>query len=116
MISFSSRHYPKFIILQCVRWYVSYSLPYRINVDNRGSNKATLDHFNKPGRITGKRKFTISQPKYLNNIVEQDHRHIKRIIAPMGGMEIMQWGGTHIEGMHVPTEEQIKAFINNGKL
>ena len=29
MISFSGRHYPKFIILQCVRWYVSYALSYR---------------------------------------------------------------------------------------
>ena len=29
MVSFSGRHYPKFIILQCVRWYVSYALSYR---------------------------------------------------------------------------------------
>jgi transposase-like protein len=28
MVSFSGRHYPKFIILQCVRWYVSYALSY----------------------------------------------------------------------------------------
>jgi transposase-like protein len=27
----------------------------------------------------------IRQVKYLNNIVEQDHRSIKRIIAPMLG-------------------------------
>ena len=29
MVSFSGRHYPKFIILQCVRWYVAYALSYR---------------------------------------------------------------------------------------
>ena len=28
MISFSGRHYPRFIILQAVRWYVSYALSY----------------------------------------------------------------------------------------
>jgi len=30
------------------------------------------------------RGFKISLAKYLNNIVEQDHRHIKRITSPMG--------------------------------
>jgi transposase-like protein len=29
----------------------------------------------------------IRQIKYLNNIVEQDHRHIKRIIKPMLGFK-----------------------------
>jgi transposase-like protein len=29
MISFLGRHYPRFIILQCVRWYISYALSYR---------------------------------------------------------------------------------------
>ena len=44
MISFSGRHYPQFIILQCVRWYVSYALSYR-NIEEmmkeRGFN---IDH------------------------------------------------------------------------
>ena len=30
---------------------------------------------------------TIRQIKYLNNIVEQDHRHIKRITNPMLGFK-----------------------------
>ena len=171
MISFSGRHYPNFIILQCVRWYVSYALsyrdieemmaerdfkidhatlnrwvlhysplleqkarkikhsvhrswrmdetyikikrkwrylyravdkygatvkfmvskrrdcaaakaffrkafrhnrmPYRINIDKSGANKAALEHFNKPSIFTGKRNFILSQAKYLNNIVEE---------------------------------------------
>lgn len=29
MLSFSGRHYPRFIILQCVRWYKAYALSYR---------------------------------------------------------------------------------------
>ena len=44
MISFSGRHYPKSIILQAVRWYVSYALSYR-NIEEmmkeRGFN---IDH------------------------------------------------------------------------
>ena len=76
-------------------------MPYRINVDTSGSNKAALEHFNKPGRITGKRKFTISQSKYLNNIVEQDHRHIKRIISPMGGFGKMHTAARTIAGIEL---------------
>ncbi len=29
MISFSGRHYPRLIILQCVRWYITYALSSR---------------------------------------------------------------------------------------
>ncbi len=76
-------------------------IPYRINVDKSGSNKAALDHFNKPGRITGKRKFTISQSKYLNNIVEQDHRHIKRTTTPMGGFRKMHTASRTLAGIEL---------------
>tara|TARA_R110002072_G_scaffold222478_4_gene379421 strand:- start:447 stop:1145 length:699 start_codon:yes stop_codon:yes gene_type:complete len=76
-------------------------IPYRINVDKSGSNKAALDHFNKPGRITGKRKFIISQSKYLNNIVEQDHRHIKRITSPMGGFRKMHTASRTLAGIEL---------------
>jgi transposase-like protein len=29
----------------------------------------------------------LRQSKYLNNVVEQDHRHIKRIVKPMMGFK-----------------------------
>ena len=54
-------------------------MPYLINIDKSGANKAALNYFNKSERITGKRNFSISQAKYLNNIIEQDHRNIKRL-------------------------------------
>jgi putative transposase len=41
-------------------------MPYRINIDKSGANKTALEHFNKPGFITGKRNFILSQAKYLN--------------------------------------------------
>jgi putative transposase len=65
-------------------------MPYRVNIDKSGANKAALEHFNKPGWLTGKKNFILSQAKYLNNIVEQDHRHIKRITTPMGCFRKMQ--------------------------
>jgi len=49
------------------------SKPELINIDKSGSNKSAIKSYNK-------RSFTnieIRQCKYLNNIVEQDHRFIK---------------------------------------
>ena len=44
MISFSGRHYPVSIILQSVRWYVSYALSYR-NIEEMMSERGLLiDH------------------------------------------------------------------------
>ena len=211
MISFSGRHYPRFIILQCVRWYVSYALsyrnieemmkergfdidhatlnrwvlhyaplleeksrkykrtvhrswrmdetyikikgkwrylyravdkfgktiefmiskrrdsnaakaffrkafrcnrlPYRINIDKSGANKAALEHFNKPNPLTGKKRFELSQSKYLNNIVEQDHRHIKRITTPMGCFRKLHTAARTIAGielMNMIKKKQLK--------
>ena len=45
-----------------------------INIDKSGANKAGIKAYNK---INNKR-IEIRQCKYLNNIIEQDHRFIKR--------------------------------------
>jgi transposase-like protein len=76
-------------------------LPYRINIDKSGANKAALDHFNKPNPITRKRRFEVSQAKYLNNIVEQDHRHIKRITRPMGCFRKLHTAARTIAGIEL---------------
>src|SRR5262249_51031743 len=54
-------------------------LPGKITIDQSGSNTAAIKHYNKihPTSIA------IRQCKYLNNIVEQDHRAVKRIVRPM---------------------------------
>ncbi len=74
---------------------------YRVNIDKSLANKAALDHFNKPGILTGKRNFILSQAKYLNNIVEQDHRHIKLITSPMGVFRKMHTVSQTIEGIEL---------------
>ena len=183
MISFKGRHTPKDIILQCIRWYLAYSLSYRnleemmkergfevnystihrwvlkyapmlgktfkmkkkrvgsrwrmdetyikvngqwkyyyravdkdgntidflltakrdkkaalryltkaikgngkpslINIDKSGSNTAAINQFNQ----NHNRRIKIRQCKYLNNIVEQDHRPIKRKMRSMLGFK-----------------------------
>ena len=58
-------------------------LPDKITIDKSGANKAAIDEFN----VEYKTSIEIRQVKYLNNIVEQDHRGIKRIIRPMLGFK-----------------------------
>jgi hypothetical protein len=71
VISFKGRHHQQEIILRCVWWYVAYSLSAAIRQYNHDEN----------------RQVKIRQCKYLNNIAEQDHRFIKRVIHPMLGFK-----------------------------
>ena len=53
--------------------------PDKVAMDKSGANKAAIDAMN-VGRAV---PIVVRQIKYLNNIVEQDHRAIKRITRPM---------------------------------
>jgi putative transposase len=57
--------------------------PETVTIDKSGANLAPLEALN-AGRDT---PIKIRQNKYLNNIVEQDHRAIKRCTRPMLGFE-----------------------------
>ena len=59
--------------------------PDKVTVDKSGSNKAALDHFNTD--VSKEEKVEVRQVKYLNNIVEQDHRFIKKRTRPMLGFK-----------------------------
>ena len=50
-------------------------LPEKINIDKSGANLSAIRAYNEEYLID----IEIRQVKYLNNIVEQDHRAIKRI-------------------------------------
>ena len=57
--------------------------PDTVTMDKSGANKAALDQLNTQREIPIK----IRQVKYLNNIVEQDHRAVKRVTRPMLGFK-----------------------------
>ncbi|NQZ68905.1 MAG: IS6 family transposase [Lentisphaeria bacterium] len=206
MISFKGRHTPKAIILQCVRWYCSYSLSYRnieemmlergikidhstlnrwvvhfapklekafhqlkkrpgdrwrldetyikvkgqwkyyyravdkqgntidflltakrdkkaalryltkaigrngkpglINIDKSGSNKACIKQFNNDHN----KRIKIRQCKYLNNIIEQDHRRIKRITRLMLGFKNFHSAQSTLAGI------ELMAMLKKGQM
>ena len=53
--------------------------PGLINIDKSGANTAAIKQYNQDNN----KRIKIRQCKYLNNIVEQDHRKVKRITGPM---------------------------------
>ena len=57
--------------------------PSLINIDQSGANTAGIKDYNKKHET----EIEIRQCKYLNNIVEQDHRNIKRRIRLMLGFK-----------------------------
>ena len=54
-------------------------VPEKVTMDKSGANKAAMDEIN----ARGETPVIVRQVKYLNNIVEQDHRAIKRVTKPM---------------------------------
>ena len=57
--------------------------PGLINIDKSGSNKAGIKSYNESNH----RRIKIRQCKYLSNIIEQDHRFIKRKIKLILGLK-----------------------------
>jgi len=81
-------------------------LPEKITIDKSGSNTAAIQHYNK----THKTAIVIRQCKYLNNVVEQDHRAVKRLTRPMLGFKSF-WSArctlAGIEVMHAIRKGQL---------
>src|SRR6058998_3267354 len=60
-----------------------HGVPEKITIDGSAANEAAIKSYNKDHGTA----IAIRQIKYLNNIVEQDHRGVKRITRPMLGFK-----------------------------
>lgn len=60
-----------------------HDIPDSINLDKSGANTAAIKSINHDAGLTIK----LRQSKYLNNLIEQDHRAIKRRTRPMLGFK-----------------------------
>jgi len=77
-------------------------VPERIAIDKSGANLAGLQSLNVILKFTGTgRIINIIQSKYLNNIVEQDHRFIKKITRPMLGFKAFNSAAATLAGIEV---------------
>ncbi len=71
--------------------------PEKVNIDKSGSNIAALNSANT--MFSEDQQIEIRQNKYLNNIVEQDHRFIKKRTKPMLGFKNFQSAKITIAGI-----------------
>ena len=81
-------------------------LPEKITIDKSGANTAAVESYN----IEQESGIELRQVKYLNNMVEQDHRAIKRQTRPMLGFKSF-WSAAitvaGIELMHMIRKGQL---------
>lgn len=83
-----------------------HGLPDKVTIDKSGANTAAVKRIQAD---TGA-PIELRQVKYLNNIVEQDHRAIKRIIRPMLGFQSFRCARillAGIETMHMIKKGQL---------
>ena len=71
--------------------------PEKVTVDKNGSNKAALDYCTQD--ILENEKIEIRKIKYLNNIIEQDHRFIKKRTKPTLGFKCFHSASATIGGI-----------------
>ena len=82
-----------------------HGVPETITIDGSEADDAAIKRYNE---IHGT-QISIRQVKYLNNLVEQDHRSVKRVTRPMLGFksfEAAQGTLAGIELMHMLTKGQ----------
>jgi len=71
--------------------------PGKVTIDKSGANTAALESHNAETEAC----IEIRQIKYLNNIVEQDHRAIKRLTRPMLGFKSLRSAAVTLAGIEL---------------
>ncbi|MBL1435005.1 MAG: IS6 family transposase [Rhodobacteraceae bacterium] len=89
----------------------SSGIPLRIVIDKSGANGAGIKEVNKILKRFGcPTKITTVRSKYLNNMIEQDHRFIKRRTRPMLGFKSFSSAAATLEGIEVAQMIRKKQF------
>ena len=80
--------------------------PSLVNIDQSGANTAGLKLVNHEQKT----RIKIRQCQYLNNIIEQDHRRIKRLTRPMLGFKNFYAAQRTLAGI------EVLAMIKKGQM
>lgn len=96
---FAGRHFERDVIILCVRWYLRYKLSLRDLVEMMGyaASHWAVREMMADGLLPEATK--VRSSKYLNNLIEQDHRNIKsRTNVPLG-FKRLRCAATTISGI-----------------
>jgi len=78
------------------------NVPDKVVIDKSGANLAGLLWTNVMLKFAnGSKLIKILQVKYLNNIVEQDHRFIKKLTRPMMGFKSFRSASATLQGIEI---------------
>src|SRR5262245_58941529 len=91
-----------------------HGVPEKIIIDGSAANEAAIKSYNAEHGTA----IVIRKTKYLNNIVEQDHRGVKRVTRPMLGFKAFdaaQSTLTGIELMHMLRKGQLEGGREAGR-
>lgn len=83
-----------------------HGVPEKITIDGSAANEAAIKSYNEAHGTA----IEIRKVKYLNNIVEQDHRGVKRVTRPMLGFKSVNAAQDTLVGielMHMLKKKQI---------
>src|ERR1700757_4122160 len=83
-----------------------HGVPEKITIDGSAANEAAIKSYNEEHGTA----ITIRKRKYLNNVVEQDHRAIKRVTRPMLGLKLFDAAQDTLVGiklMHLNKKRQM---------
>ena len=97
----------------------SHGIPDKITIDKSGTNEAALIILNCMLFLAGQwpqRWVEDRQIKYLNNMVEQDHRNIKRRTNPMLGFKSMASAESTIAGYELISMLRKKQYVDAGNM
>ena len=84
-----------------------HGVPEKITIDGSAANEAAIKSYNAEHGTA----ITIRKRKYLNHVVEQDHRAVKRVTRPMLGFKSFDTAQNTlvgIERMHMITKKQLQ--------
>ena len=86
--------------------FALHGLPEKITIDKSGANAAAIESL----QVDSGTQITMRQNKYLNNLIEQDHRAVKRILRPILGFKSFRCARILIAGietMHMIKKGQL---------
>src|SRR4029434_10136606 len=89
-----------------------HGVPEKITIDGSEANVAAIRNYNREHGTA----IIIRQVKYLHNIVEQDHRGVRRVTRPMLGFksfEAAQDTLVGIELMHMIKKRQMRLEVGD---
>ena len=90
-----------------------HGVPEKITIDGSAANEAAIKSYNQAHGTT----IEIRKITYLNNIVEQDHRGVKRVTGPMLGLKSFAAAQSTLVGielMHMLRKGQLTAGREQG--